>query len=328
MGVRSFFVFLGCALVLAPAGRAVEREFARTFPVTPGCTLKLDTYRGSITVVESDQPEVKVSLQMQLGTDNEEDAARIYAALELEATEDDNTVTLRARNPRETRVRFVWNDKHQIDLAWRISVPRRCHVDAVTLNGGITIGNLTGRIAARTERGTISLKRIDGSVEATTETGDVVISRCSGPVKVRVLRGTVRVGTLGGMADLKNSTGDIEVLAARAGITASAEAGDVSVGFPRDTTFAANITTSGGSIHAKIDPAANCTVDASSVWGRVESLLPMTVVSGAHGKRQLSGRLGQGGPALTFHANGGHVKITPGETYFEADTGEAAERSR
>lgn len=328
MGVRSFFVFLGFALLLASASRAVEREFARTFPVEPGCTLKLDTYRGSVTVVESDQPEVKVSLQMQVGTDNEEDAARVYAALELEATAVNNTITLRARNPRETRVRFVWNDKHQIDLAWRISVPRRCNVDAVTLNGGITIGNLSGRIAARTERGTIFLKRIDGSAEATTETGDVVISRCSGPVNVRVLRGTVRVGTLGGLADLKNSTGDIEVLAARAGITASAEAGDVYVGFPRDTAGAANITTSGGSIYAKIDPAANCTINASSVWGHVESLLPMTIESGANGKRKLTGRLGQGGPVLTFHANGGQVKITPGETYFEAGAGELSERSR
>lgn len=328
MGARSLFVWLGFTLLPLSAGQAAEREFARTFPVEPGCTLKLDTYRGSITVVESDQPEVKVSLQMQLGTDNEEDAARAYAALELEATSVNNTVTLRARNPRETRVRFVWNDKHQIDLAWRISVPRRCHVDAVTLNGGITIGNLSGRIAARTERGTIFLKRIDGSAEAETETGDVVISRCSGAVKARVLRGTIRVGTIGGRADLKTSTGDIDVLAARAGITASAEAGDVYVGFPRDTAGAANITASGGSIYAKIDPAANCSVAASSVWGRVESLLPMTIESGADGKRKLTGRLGRGGPALTFHANGGHVKITPGETYFEESAGPASERSR
>ena len=317
MSLRSFSFLIGCLGWAALAGRAAEREFTRTFPVRPGCTVKLDTYRGSIVVVESDQAEVEVTLQMETRSDNAEEAGRVFGAVQIDAAESDNTVTLRARNPSETRVRFVWNDKLLIDLAWRIIVPRRSNVDLVTRSGAITVGSLTGRVVVRTETGTIFLKRIDGSIDASTEVGDVVISRCSGPAKVRVLRGTIRAGTMGGFADLKNSTGDVEVLAARGGITASAEAGDVLVGFPRDTTGAAKLSTSGGSIHVKIDPATNCTVDASSVWGRVESLLPMTVVSGANGKGKLAGRIGQGGPVLTFHANGGHVKLTPGETFIE-----------
>lgn len=317
MRLRSFSFLTGCLGWAALTGRAAEREFTRTFPVQPGCTVKLDTYRGRIVVVERDQAEVQVTLQMETRSDNAEEAARVFGAVQIGATEAANTVTLRARNPRETRVRFVWNDKHQIDLAWRITVPRRCTVDLATRSGAITVGSLAGRVVARTETGTIFLKRIDGSIDASTEVGDVVISRCSGPAKVRVLRGTIRVGTMGGFADLQNATGDVEVLAALGGITASAEAGDVRVGFPRGTTGAASLTTSGGSIHVKIDPAANCTVNASSVWGRVESLLPMTVVAGANGKSKLAGRLGEGGPAFTFHANGGDVKLTPSASFIE-----------
>ena len=321
MTKRLLLLSLGFAFgSVAPVG-AADREFTRTFPVHLGCTLQLDTYRGSIAVVESDQSEVQVTLHMEIGSGNAEEAERVFGAVQLEAAEANNTVTVRARNPGETRVRFVWNDKYQIDLAWRITVPRRCNVDLATHSGGITVGSLTGQVRARTETGTVFLKRIDGAVEASTEVGDVVISRCSGAAKVRVLRGMIRVGTMGGFTDLKNTTGDVEVLAARGGITASAEAGDVLVGFPRDTAGDAHLSTSGGSIHVKIDPAANCTVNASSVWGRVESLLPMTVVSGANGKSKLAGRLGQGGPVLTFHANGGHVKIAPGDTFIEEPAG-------
>jgi hypothetical protein len=43
----------------------------------------------------------------------------------------------------------------------------------------------------------------------------------------------------------------------------------------------------------------------------------MTVVVGANGKSNLAGRLGEGGPAFTFHANGGHVMLTPGENFIE-----------
>ena len=309
-------VFLGYAAVLSAPLHAIERDFKRTFAVEPGCTVKIDTYRGSIVVIESDQAEVEVTGLMEIGVETESEADRIREALSLEVSANDNTIAVRARNPRETRVRFVWQDKYQIDLAWRIRVPRRCNVELTTLNGGITVGNLTGRVVARSETGAIYVKRIDGSVDAATELGDVIISRCTGAVVARVLRGTIRVGTIGGAADLKNSTGDIEVLAVKANLVATADAGDVIVGFPRDFVGDARVSTSGGSIHAKIDPAVSCRLRASCVWGRVESLVPMVVESGANGKRMLAGKIGSGASLITLHANGGHVKLSPGETYF------------
>ncbi|MCX6952260.1 MAG: DUF4097 family beta strand repeat-containing protein [Verrucomicrobia bacterium] len=317
MSVRSFFILTGCLVWTVFTSRAAERGFERTFPVEPGCTLKLDTYRGSVAIVESDVAEIRVTVQVVAGAAGEEAAERAQAEIQFESAEDNNTVTLRARNPAESGVRFVWNDPPQLTLAWRITVPRECNVEIRTRAGGIVVGNLTGHVVAHTETGTISLKRIDGSVEASTRQGDIVLSRCSGPVKLRAVGGTLRTGTLGGFADLKNTNGDVEVLVARAGIVADAEAGDVDVGFPRDLAGDARLNTSGGNIRVTIDPTAACTVTASSVWGRVENTLPMTVDSGASGRSKLSGHLGQGGPTLTFRANGGDVKIAPGETYFE-----------
>jgi hypothetical protein len=317
MAATRFFLGLGLVALSIGTVRATVREFEKTFAVQPSCSVKVDTYRGSITVAESDQAEVRVLLQMSIRSDDPEEAGRIFAALQLEALDQENTILLRARNPQETRVRFVWNDKNQIDLEWRISVPRQSNVEAVTRNGGITVGNLEGRVVARTEKGTISIKRIEGSIEASAEVGDVVISRCSGPVKVRVLQGTVRVGSIGGLADVKNLSGDVSVQAARAGITASAEAGDVYVGFPFDSVGDARVSTAGGSIHVTVAPSLNCRVNASSVWGRVENLLPMAIQSGGDGKSKLAGQIGVGGPQLTFSANGGHVKIVPGDSFIE-----------
>lgn len=317
MSARRLFFIVGLFLGLVLTGRAAVREFERTFAVQPGCTVKLETYRGSVTVVESDRPEVHVTLRLEIATDDEAEADRAHAALQLDAAETDNTVTLRARNPRETGVRFVWDDKQQLDLAWRIEVPRASNAEVLTRDGGINVGSLTGHVIARTDTGSISLKRIDGSVDARTETGDVILSRCSGPVKIRVLRGTIRTGTIGGPADLKNTTGDIEVLSARASLVASAEAGDIDVGFPRDLSSDAQLTTSGGSIRVKIDPAASCTIRATTTWGRVENKLPLTLDPGPNTKRALTAHLNQGGPTLTLHASGGHVKLSPGETDFE-----------
>ena len=85
----------------------------------------------------------------------------------------------------------------------------------------------------------------------------------------------------------------------------------------RNFTGDSDIRTAGGNIVTQIDPAANCVVKASSVWGHVQDKLPLFVESGGNGKSKFAGRLNQGGPVLTLHANGGHVSIMPGETAFD-----------
>ena len=305
------------SFLLAIAAGAAERDVRQTFAVQPGCTLTVDTYRGAIIVEETDVSEVRIALHLEIGTDSEEETDRVRQALRLEMKAENNTVVIRARNPAESHLHFVWRDREQIELTYRISVPRRCNVVLATREGKITVGNLAGRMSARTENGTIFLRHIEGSIEAATQFGDVIVSHCSGAVTLSTLRGTIRTGTLGGFANLKNTTGDIEVLAARAGIVASAEAGDVTLGFPRELTGDSKVSTSGGNIYVKIDPAANCMVNATSVWGHVQSALSLAVESGGNGRSRLAGRLNQGGPLVTLHASGGDVKLTPGETSFE-----------
>lgn len=308
---------LTAGFVLALAAHGAESDVNHVFPVRPGCTLKVDIERGGITVEESDVSEVRVAIHVEVGADTEAEAERLREALQLEIKAENNLVSICARNPGETDARFAWRDDDLIELTCKILVPRRCNVILTTRHGGITVGSLEGRVVARTKAGTVFLRRIDGSVDVSTQNGDVIVSRCSGAAVLRTLGGAIRVGMIGGRGDLKNSGGDIEVQAARAGLRVSAEVGDVTVGFPRDFSGDSEISTSYGSIVARIDPAAGCRVKASSVWGHVESTLPFTVVAGALGKSEFAGRLNQGGPVLTLRANGGHVKLTPGEAFFE-----------
>lgn len=304
-------------LFLALTARAVEREVTRTFPVEPGSTVKVDLYRGKISIEEDDVSEVRVGVRLEVAVETEAEANRALGSLQLDLKSEGNAVSVVARNPAETRVRFVWNDKYRVDLSCKITVPRQCNVDLRTREGTISVGSLTGHVVARTETGNISIRRIDGSVDASTQFGSLIVSRCSGATTLETLKGTIRAGTIGGPASLKNMTGSIEVLAARAGVTAFAEAGDIIIGFPRDFTGDSDIRTSGGDIEASIDPAASGVIKASTVWSRIQSKLALAIESGGDGKRSLIGRLNDGGPVLTLHASGGHVKILPGETYFE-----------
>jgi len=309
-------VLVACGF-LAVVARAAERDVTRTFPVEPGCTLNVNLDRGSIAVEESDEPAVRVAIHLDIAAETEAAADRIQRALSLEIGAANNTVSVRARNGGDAKVFFIWDNESKLDLTCHVVVPRRCNAILATRRGGINVGNLVGRMVVRAENGSVFLRRIDGAVDATTEAGDVILSRCTGDATLKTRQGTIRAGTIGGRSELRNGGGDIEVLMAHGGVDAAAEVGDVTVGFPRDFTGDAKIDTCYGNILVKIDPAAGCVLKASSLWGHVQNLLPLAIQSGGNGRSKLTGRLNAGGPELALHANGGQVKITPGETLFE-----------
>ncbi len=312
-----FRLFLAL-LALAPfAAAAIDRDEERTLAVRPGCGLKVEFYRGNIDVVESDADEITVLAHTTALTLSTEKAAQLRAALNFEIRQEDNLVIVRAADPSGRGVRLTLKDEPVINLDCKILVPRRCHVDLRTNEGNITVGNLTGRVAVRTLKGNLFLRRIDGVTDAVTQEGDVIISRCTSELTAKTEHGTIRVGTLGGRAVLKNAGGDIEILEAHAGLDVVAEVGDVIVGLPNDFAGETKIRTAYGSITAKIDPAANCAVRASSFWGHVDNKLPLAIESGGNGKGKLAGRLNEGGPLVTLHANGGHVFLQRGDTYFD-----------
>lgn len=302
-------------ILLPPVG-AAERDVRYAFPVQPGCTLKIDTYRGDITVTETEDAAAVVSVHMEVGGDTPEQVQRVLAGLQLEVKEVDNVVTIFARNPRETRARWIWREDEQIGLFYRITVPRRCDVDVTTTKGAITVGRLEGRMSARVEEGTVFFRGIDGSVNASVGQGELIVSRCSGAVTAEMRNGQIRLGTVGGRAALRNAHGGIELMTAKGPIEAAVTAGDLFVGFAREMS-AASLRAAAGNITVRIDPAANCTIDASARWGLVDCDLPLAIEPGGREKRKLRGGLNEGGPRVALNADGGNVTIEAGEAPFE-----------
>lgn len=304
-------------LALWPLGAsAIDRDVTRTLAVKPDSKLRVDFARGGIDVQETDAAEISVTMHLMFAGMTELQADRLQAALGIEIKQEGETVIVRAASAEGRGVKLSWDDNSPVDLDCKILVPRRCDVDLQTREGGITVGNLVGRVVARVGKGSLFIRRIDGTVDASVQTGDVILSRCSGSVVAKTERGVMRIGTLGGRAVLRNTGGDIEVLQATAGLDVDAEVGDVTVGLPHDFAGETKIRTAYGSIFAKIDPRANCAVEASSFWGHVDNKLPLAVVFGGDGKGKLAGRLNRGGPLVILHANGGHVFLKSGDTYF------------
>lgn len=304
------------ALLFAPIAPAMEQLEQRAFDLPAGGTVIIDTYRGPIKVVPEGRRDVMITVRAQAPHKDEAKGRVAVAGLELRMDPHGSDLVVMVRNPRETGLRFVWEDPARLEIDVEVQVPMHCNLNLRTGEGGITVGSMAGRMMARTESGPIFFRQIDGSVEAKNQNGDIIVSRCTGPVTLRTVTGDVRIGTVGGRAVLETLNGDIEVQTAHDLILAQAAEGDIVAGFAQiaDGSW---LKTARGNITATFNPEEAFLIHATARWGRVLSDLGLEEVAGGAGRGRLVGRHNGGGPRVDLQAGGGQVKLTPGRPLFE-----------
>ena len=168
-------------------------------------------------------------------------------------------------------------------------------------SGRLMLDNGTGDIRVENARGDLSVDTGSGDVElvGVSGTGDVNIDSGSGDVTVRGVvasRLLADVGsgdvTLEGVAadDLQLDTGSGRVLVSLDRV-------------PRST----NIDTGSGGITLSLPEAANVDLDIESGSGGITTEFPISMSS--MGRRELRGRIGDGGAHLTVSTGSGSVRL-------------------
>jgi hypothetical protein len=309
------FSFLAVLAVLAasPAARAEIRTVQRSLPGLPGAALKVECYRGSVAVEASTDGQFHIEITVDSGTDDPVRSKRLLKAVLTEIAPAGPAVDVAVRNPSETGWHFDDGEPSRLSIYCHCLVPAACDLTIATRNGGITVGDLAGRIEVRGRNGTLFLRSIRGDIQGEEEGGDVVLSHCTGSARFRAMQGNIRAGVVEGKMEATTTNGDIDVQGALGGAVLSATAGNITLGLPKDPAGATRIETDGGAITVRIDPEVHCSVRATSVWGKVHlrTMVPMAVRSGGDGRKTLVGTLNGGGPLVTLHANGGQVSIQP-----------------
>ncbi len=315
MSARIPLTLILVALAAVLPARAAERIERRDFSASPGTTLKIDTYRGGIDVTQSPDEQMHVEIRIDPGTDDRAEADRILQTLQLDIRQAGSVISITARNPTETVVHFAWQKSRKVLLSYAVTMPPACNLDLTTDDGGVAVqgimANVVGNMDVKARKGGVFFRSVEGNIKAIVDTGDIVVSRCTGSVDLKATVGSIRVGTVGGFAELRVTNGDIELQHALGGAKVAGTAGEILVGFPKTLNRDSSVSSDGGSIVVRLDPAVHCTIQASAVWGRVQTTLPITVEAGGDGKKSLKGRLNGGGALLKLHADGGNLRIEP-----------------
>mgnify|MGYP001081939206 CR=1 FL=1 len=211
----------------------VEETVEETFVVDSPAVLDVETSSGNVTVTSGAGDEVRVTAQLSLWGEDEEDARR---QLEVKTIQEGNRITIRVVRPEFVYfVAFAGGSRVDFD----IRVPSETSLRLVSSSGDLAASGVTGTVELQTNSGDVQAENVDGAVSAQSssgditliglsETGDLEVKTVSGDLVLRDVTadsltarsssGRIQVEgvTLGGGLDLENSSGDVTVVAVRA----------------------------------------------------------------------------------------------------------------
>lgn len=266
------------ALLLASSAGAAERTLDRTFAVSPGGTLTVNSDSASVRVSGGDTNQVTVRMSARGSEEDLDDAI-------LEAVQTDGTVTVTLRQRKNNWFNWgLWKREASIE----VTVPRQFSVDVHTSGGSVELTDTTGAATLRSSGGSVTAKNLSGNVEARTSGGGIHAENIRGDIDAATSGGSVRLFDIDGKIRAKTSGGSIEcsLMSENRGILATTSGGSIRVTVPRDTRGNLNATTSGGS---------------------VTSDLPVTTTSQQNG--QLKGTINGGGQPIDIHTSGGSISL-------------------
>ena len=114
---------------------------------------------GGIEVTGWDRSEVRVLAKVTARADSEAEAQALASQVRIETGE-----KIRAEGPR-TRSRQSWY------VSYRLSVPQGVRLSLNTLNGGISLREVTGTVDLRTVNGGVDIDRAAGRITGRTQNG-------------------------------------------------------------------------------------------------------------------------------------------------------------
>ncbi|HUA00646.1 MAG TPA: DUF4097 family beta strand repeat-containing protein [Candidatus Aquilonibacter sp.] len=275
------------------AGSQIEK----TLKLNPGGRFVLEADEGSVDLMGSDQSGVSVVISGE----NDDFQNRVDLSFE----EEGDTVRIRERRRYWDLFDFLFDP---LGLHYQIRVPKSTTLEIRTGGGSIRVYSMAGDTDLKTSGGSIEVSTVTGDVHAYTSGGHIRAEQIHGELQVRTSGGGIEANSIDGALTAKTSGGPIRIDGVTGRVDARTSGGSIEAIFSKGNQGGGTLETSGGSIHARIDPAVNLDVDASSSGGGVSSNLPIRG-DGWNSRDVLHGTLGLGGNVLRLHTSGGGVRV-------------------
>jgi hypothetical protein len=319
---KSYLLLLIILIVFVNAHHVYAREdfgdtLQRSFEVSPGGLLNLDTAFGSIEVkgMAGNTVDIKVLHKMR------------DFVIEFDKRGNDIYVTA---NFEGGIIRRIWYHLfyHAMRTRFVVTVPSQYNVDLKTSGGNISVDDLEGDVRSKTSGGNLHFNKIKGAVVGTTSGGSIELfnyvgmanvdtsggnirmSNVDGDVNAHTSGGPITIESVKGRVIADTSGGSIDVQKLMGSIDAKTSGGNIKAQILKQPNMDCRLATSGGNVVVSLEDGIAVDVDAETSGGWVETDFPVAVK--IHGKIRgsaLQGRINGGGPLIVLRTSGGNIHI-------------------
>jgi hypothetical protein len=156
----------GCELAMAR--EQATAEWTKSYPLAAGGRLEIDNVNGRINVEAWDGATVDVRAERLGKGSTQDEAKRMLDRIEIAEQVSGGAIRIQTKVARASS----WLGGGT-EVRYFVKVPAGAEIDVETVNGGIEVTGLRGRVTAETTNGGVTARRIAGPINASTTNGGV-----------------------------------------------------------------------------------------------------------------------------------------------------------
>lgn len=164
----------GCDIAMADHSEKATAEWKKSYPLAAGGRVEISNVNGKVEVLAGDGDSVEVYAKKTGSAGSPEAAKQALERIEIAETSSASEVKI------ETKISRAGGWNHNgASVEYTVRVPKGVDLKAVTVNGGVEVSGVEGRVIAEATNGGVRGRNISGPLEASTTNGgvDVEVTR-------------------------------------------------------------------------------------------------------------------------------------------------------
>ena len=183
----------GCDIAMAEHKQKETAEWRKTYQLQPGGRVEIGNINGRIDVKPSEGNNVEIVANKIASGASSEAAKAALARIEIVEESSPSNVKIETKVQRSSGGLFGGGN---LQVEYFIRVPKTAELRVSTVNGGVEIEGVGGKISAETTNGGIKARDVAGQIEASTTNGGVDVDLSQVPeagVKLECTNGGIRL---------------------------------------------------------------------------------------------------------------------------------------
>lgn len=181
----------GCDIITADLRAEESAQWQKTYQLDPKGRVEISNVNGKIEVEPSTGNTVEVSATKKARGASAEAAKAALERVTIAEDVSSGRIRIETKNPRTSG--FMMGG---VTVEYRVRVPAGAEVKFTTVNGGVEVTGLEGRIVAETTNGGVTTHGVAGQLDASTTNGGLdidLIRMPEGGVKLECTNGGIKV---------------------------------------------------------------------------------------------------------------------------------------